>query len=144
LVLLQGLLVLAVFLVYSPSLRNGFVWDDDDYIVNNRHVANGLTIANTVWAVGAVYSANWHPLTWISHMLDCSMYGMKPAGHHLSNIVLHAACTIVLMHVLLSFGLVPFASFAGAALFSEKIIVVHVVCALHFANIRFVCTDAEP
>lgn len=67
-------LVLSTFITYYPSLENGFVWDDEEYILKNPHVISGLTLGNIHWALVSFYSANWHPVTWISHMIDCQVY----------------------------------------------------------------------
>ena len=56
----------------------------------------GLTGEGTAWAITTYYAANWHPLTWLSHMLDCQLYDLKPGGHHLTNVFLHAAAAVVL------------------------------------------------
>jgi len=81
--------------------RNGFVSvDDPQYITQNPRVTAGLTWPGLVWALGAGYASNWHPLTWLSHMLDCDLYGLHPAGHHLTNLLLHTANTLVLFLLL--------------------------------------------
>src|SRR5262249_2268105 len=83
LLLLLGLLT---FLCYLPVVRHDFInIDDRYYILENPHVVTGLTWSNIVWAFSSGYASNWHPLTWISHMLDCQLFGVKPAGHHLVN-----------------------------------------------------------
>ena len=56
----------------------------------------GLTGEGIAWAITAYHAANWHPLTWLSHMLDCQLYGLKPGGHHLTNVLLHAAAAVLL------------------------------------------------
>jgi tetratricopeptide (TPR) repeat protein len=90
--------------LYFPVLGHGFTnYDDPDYILNNPHVNAGLTWSGIVWAFKSGYAANWHPLTWISHMLDCQLFGVNhPAGHHLVNVVLHAA-NAVLLFILLNY-----------------------------------------
>ena len=76
------LLAAAVFLAFSPVLRNQFTgYDDPDYVTNNPHVVSGLSAANIAWAFANSYASNWHPLTWISHSLDCALYGLNPTGH---------------------------------------------------------------
>jgi protein O-mannosyl-transferase len=93
-----ALLLLAVFVVFGQTAANReFInFDDDQYIYNNQHVMAGLTSEGAAWAFTAFYASNWHPLTWLSHMLDCQLYGLKPAGHHLTNVLLHAAAAILL------------------------------------------------
>ncbi len=88
-----GLITLSL---YAPSLRQGFLpYDDQQYVTENLQVQAGLTWRGLVWAFG-YHAGNWHPLTWLSHMLDCQLYGLKPAGHHLTNVLLHVANTILL------------------------------------------------
>jgi tetratricopeptide (TPR) repeat protein len=90
-----------VWLVFGQTLHFGFVnYDDDEYVTENPEVIRGLTFKGIVWAFTHVHSANWHPLTWISHMLDCQFYGLNAGGHHLTNILLHTTATILLFLVL--------------------------------------------
>ncbi len=94
-------LATVTLLVYLPVLRNGFVnYDDPDYILNNPHVKAGLTWSGIAWAFQSTEADNWHPLTWISHMADCQIFGLNPAGHHLVNVLLHAANTLLLFVLL--------------------------------------------
>ena len=89
------------WLVFGQTLRHQFVnYDDGEYVFKNAQVARGLTLEGIVWAFTHVHSSNWHPLTWISHMLDCQFYGLNPGGHHLTNVLLHAAAAILLFLVL--------------------------------------------
>ena len=90
-----------IFLVFGGTLRHGFVnFDDDVYVYDNPPVAGGLTGHGIAWAFTHVHSSNWHPITWISHMLDCQLYGLNPAGHHLTNLLLHGTTTILLFLLL--------------------------------------------
>ena len=91
-----GFLILAVFAVFYQTARHDFVYDDEDYILHNRHVTGGLTSEGIAWAITAYHASNWHPLTWLSHMLDCQLYDLKPRGHHLTNVLLHAATAMLL------------------------------------------------
>ena len=96
-------LVLAAisFAVFGRTLTHEFVdFDDSDYVYDNPVVARGLTRNGIVWAFTHVHSANWHPLTWLSHELDCQIYGLNPAGHHLTNVLLHTATVILLFLIL--------------------------------------------
>jgi tetratricopeptide (TPR) repeat protein len=87
----------AVLLCYSGVLHNGFVgYDDPGYVTDNPHVNTGLSRANFTWALTAVHSNNWHPLTWISHAVDCALFGLNPAGHHLTSLLLHALTCVLL------------------------------------------------
>ena len=98
---LTALICLALALVttalYWPISHHDFVnFDDDDYITNNSHVQAGLTWAGVIWAFQTGAAANWHPLTWLSHMLDCQLYGLYPGGHHSTNLLFHVANTLLL------------------------------------------------
>ncbi len=87
--------------LYLPMLHNGFInYDDPDYITGNTHVKAGLTWSGIAWAFQSGEASNWHPLTWISHMLDCQFFGLNPAGHHLTNLLLHAANAVLLFLLL--------------------------------------------
>ena len=91
------LLAAAVFFAFFPVLHNGFTgYDDSDYVTGNPHVTGGPPAANLAWAFTHSYAGNWHPLTWISHALDCALYGLHPAGHHLTSLLLHVANTLLL------------------------------------------------
>ncbi len=82
--------------VFWPATRNGFVnYDDPTYVLNNPWVRMGPTPASVRWAFQAGTAANWHPVTWISHMIDCRLYGLQPWGHHLTSILLHATNTVL-------------------------------------------------
>ena len=90
-----------VWVVFGQTLHHEFVnYDDDLYVYENPTVARGLTLQGIVWAFTHVHCSNWHPLTWISHMLDCQFYGLSPGGHHLTNVLLHTATAILLFLVL--------------------------------------------
>ncbi len=88
------------FAVFGQTLTHQFVdFDDGEYVSDNPVVAQGLTLKGTVWAFSC-HAANWHPLTWLSHELDCQLYGLHPGGHHLTNVLLHTATVIALFLVL--------------------------------------------
>src|ERR1043166_2403286 len=92
-VLLAGVTLIA----YLPLFKNDFVqYDDREYVLENPHVNNGLSSLAIKWAFQANYSSNWHPLTWISHMLDVQLFGLKPLGHHIVSLLFHAANTLLL------------------------------------------------
>jgi tetratricopeptide (TPR) repeat protein len=96
-----ALLGAAVLAVFWPALRCGFVnYDDPAYVTQNWHVLRGLSWAGARWALTAVASSNWHPLTWLSHMLDCQWYGLQPQGHHLTSLLLHGANSVLLFLLL--------------------------------------------
>lgn len=96
--LLAVLLAAGTAAVYAPAMPNGFVnLDDPDYVTRNPYVLHGLTWTDIKWALGSNYpSSNWHPLTWISHMTDVQLYGLHPAGHHLTNVALHVLAVVLL------------------------------------------------
>jgi protein O-mannosyl-transferase len=82
---------------YWPVLRNGYInYDDPDYVTDNPHVQSGLTVAGIKWAFGTDDASNWHPLTWLSHMLDVSLFGHGPGGPHVVNLLLHTINTLLL------------------------------------------------
>src|SRR5260221_8090822 len=99
--LLYVLLALAAAAVYWPVAKNGFInLDDPDYVTGNPRIQAGLTSESIRWAFTGYHSSNWHPLTWLSHELDCQLYGLKPAGHHLTNLLFHLANTLLLFGLL--------------------------------------------
>jgi len=93
-------LIAANVVIYAAVGRYGLIkYDDARYVADNAIVAAGLTWRGVVWAFTAGYASNWHPLTWLSHMLDVQLYGMHFGGHHLTNVVLHIANTLLLFGV---------------------------------------------
>jgi protein O-mannosyl-transferase len=89
--LMAALLVLVTIGLYWPATRCGFVnYDDNLYITENPHVMAGLNWQGVKWAFFNRVAGNWHPLTVMSHMLDCQLFGLQPWGHHLINVLLHA------------------------------------------------------
>ena len=111
-------LALAVVLVYLPTLGNGFVeWDDAAYVTHNPHVSS-LSWSTVRWAFTSDSNANWHPLTWISHALDRTLYGLDPRGHHLTSVLLHAANSVLLLVLLWRLSARFWPSAAAAALFA--------------------------
>ena len=96
-----GCLLLAVGVVFGQTVRSGFVnFDDGLYVYGNAHVLHGLSPREIVWAFTRLHAGYWIPLTWISFMLDSQLYGPGAGGYHLSNVLLHAATTILLFLVL--------------------------------------------
>src|SRR5262245_2906152 len=86
------ILIVATIAVYWQAGNHDFItYDDHAYIVKNSNVQAGLTRESIVWAFTTGYSGNWHPLTWLSHMLDCHLYGLNPKGHHLTSVFFHIA-----------------------------------------------------
>jgi tetratricopeptide (TPR) repeat protein len=94
-------LAVLTLVTFSPVLQCGFVdFDDPEYVAANPQVQAGLTAQGLAWAWGAEHSANWHPLTWMSLMLDAQLYGLRPWGFHLTNLLLHAVNTLLLFAAL--------------------------------------------
>jgi tetratricopeptide (TPR) repeat protein len=94
-------LALITIVLYWPTTRDGFInFDDNAYITDNSHVSRGLTWPGIVWAFTSGYAANWHPLTWISHMIDCQLFGLHPAGHHFVSALFHTVNTLLLFILL--------------------------------------------
>ncbi len=111
-------LVALTLATYWPLRSCDFIdYDDPDYVTANSHVQAGLTTKGFVWALRSTEFANWHPLTWLSHMLDCELYGLNPIGHHFSNLLLHLANTLLLFGVLNRMTRAPWRSATVAALF---------------------------
>jgi hypothetical protein len=98
----MALLLTAVTLaVFWQVGSNGFLtYDDDGYVTENAVVRAGLTGHGLVWAFSAAHEANWHPLTWLAHMLDCQLFGLDPRGHHLMNLLFHTLNTLLLFFLL--------------------------------------------
>lgn len=113
------LLFLGVMAVFYPSIHNGFVnFDDDVYIYGNVHVQDGLNWDGIKWAFTSWVGGFWHPLTWLTIMSDCRIYGLNPAGHHLTGMLLHAASTALLFLALQSMSGATWRSAFVAALFA--------------------------
>jgi tetratricopeptide (TPR) repeat protein len=92
---------LVTLAAYLPAARNDFIiLDDNDYVTQNPVVQQGLTLAGVKWAATTFHSANWHPLTWFSHMTDCELFGLNAGAHHLVNALFHAANTALLFLLL--------------------------------------------
>jgi len=112
-------LVVATLLVFWPVLNSEFInLDDGVYVTNNPNVQRGLTLENVKWAFTDTSAGFWHPLTWLSHMLDCQLFGLNPGAHHLTNLLFHLANTLLLFWVLKRMTGRPGASTFIAALFA--------------------------
>ena len=112
-------LVAITWLVFGQTLRHDFVnFDDDLYVYNAPAIQAGLTIKGTVLAFTSPHARNWHPLTTISHMLDCQLYGLKAGGHHATNVVLHILAVLLLFRVLRQMTGAVWKSAVIAALFA--------------------------
>jgi hypothetical protein len=132
-VLTALLLVLSTMLVYNPVVHSGFViFDDPDYVTMNPHVLQGLTTANVVGAFTSNIAANWHPLTWLSHMMDIELFKLNPMGHHLTSLFIHLINVVLIFLLLLSLTGHLWRSAVVAALF-----------ALHPLNVESVAWISE-
>ena len=126
-------LILATFITYYPARNHPFTnFDDDTYVTGNSQVQDGLSWATVEWAFTTDYASNWHPLTWLSHALDCDLFGLDPAGPHVINILLHLANVFVLFWLLLRATGMAGRSALAAGLF-----------ALHPINVETVAWVAE-
>ena len=100
--LIYLLLALATFIAFERVRQNDFIsrYDDNEYVLQNPNVKAGITRDSVVWAFTTSRANNWHPLTWLSHMLDCQLFGLSPYWHHLTNLLFHIASTLLLFGVL--------------------------------------------
>ena len=100
--IIAGIIIcLSTLLAYWNIQYNNLIgYDDVKYLIENEYVRTGLSIDSVRWALTATYDANWFPLTWLSHMLDMTLFGNNPLGHHLENLFLHIANALLLMHIL--------------------------------------------
>jgi len=113
------LLLLATLVVYWPAMHCDFVnYDDPLYFTSNTHVQAGLTPANVAWAFTTTHANNWHPVTWLSLMLDAQLFGKDPIGPHVTNLLLHAVNTMLLFLLLHRLTTATWRSALVAALFA--------------------------
>ena len=99
--LIGAFLVIATLIAYWHAKDCAFVsFDDYEYVSQNSHIQSGVTVDAVRWAFTAFHAANWHPLTWISHMIDVDLFGLNPEGHHVMNLLFHIANTLLLFFVL--------------------------------------------
>jgi protein O-mannosyl-transferase len=133
-VVIYALLLVAVTLVfYNPVVRNQFVdFDDLSYIVKNNHVVSGVSWTTVKWSFSTFRDGNWHPLTWLSHALDCHIFHLNPMGHHYTGLMLHTASAVLLFLLLWRATGFVWSSLIVAALF-----------ALHPVNVESVAWAAE-
>jgi hypothetical protein len=113
------LLAALTFAVYRPVLDLGFIsYDDPLFVTKNAAVLNGVTLEGALWAMTATAAGNWFPLTWLSHMLDVSLYGVSAGGHHFTSLLIHIANVLLLFVVLRHVTGRWWRSFLAAALFA--------------------------
>ncbi len=112
-------LVVITLAVYWQVGGHSFIsFDDGLYVYENSRVLRGLTLSNIAWAFTSLEAANWHPLTWLSHMLDVQLYGLNAGGHHISSVVIHAAAAVLLLLLLYRLTGAVWQSALVAALFA--------------------------
>ena len=117
--LISILLIAATAAVYGQVIGFKFVnLDDNPYVLDNPDVLQGLTIRGVLWAFTTFHADFWHPLTWLSHMLDVELFGLWAGGHHLTNLLLHLASTVILFLALAAMTGANGPSAAVAALFA--------------------------
>ncbi|MGA9355257.1 MAG: tetratricopeptide repeat protein [Terriglobales bacterium] len=130
---LAALLAAITIVVYSPILTAPFLnYDDSLHVTDNPHTRAGLTWDTVKWAFRTNETSDWHPVTWLSHALDCQLFGLSPAGPHAVNLLLHAANAVLLFLLLASATGFLWRSLAVAALF-----------ALHPINVESVAWISE-
>jgi tetratricopeptide (TPR) repeat protein len=113
------ILIVAILAVFWQVRNCGFInLDDDVYVTENLHVRSGLTLGGTIWALTTIHAGHWHPLTWLSHMLDFELYRLKPSGHHMTSLLFHIANTLLLFLFLNRATSALWASSFVAALFA--------------------------
>ena len=128
-----GLLAVATLAIYSRVVRNPFIaFDDETYVTRNIHVQSGVSWKTVSWSLTSTQQSNWHPLTWLSHALDCQLYGMNPAGHHFTSLFIHTLNVLLLFLLLLKVTGCRWRSLLVAALF-----------AVHPLNVESVAWVAE-
>ena len=112
-------LVALTIVAFWPMRRNQFIFfDDEDYLVQNAVVKRGLTFDGVVLAFTKSYAANWHPLTWVSHMIDVDLFGLDPRGHHFTSFAIHLSNALLLLFTLRAMTARAGPSFLVAALFA--------------------------
>ena len=115
------MLAVITLALYNPVNRHPFVnYDDDRYVTENPHVRQGLTSETISWALTSTEQANWHPLTWMSHALDVSLFRLNPAGHHFTSVALHIT-NVILLFLLLMWSTNRF----GPSLFVAALFAIH-------------------
>ncbi len=113
------ILALSTLAIYWPVTGHQFIsYDDREYVTDNDHVQAGLTSKSLYWSFTTPHAANWHPLTWLSHILDVHLHGTDAGGHHLTSLLLHVANTVLLLCVLCRMTGARWSSSFVAALFA--------------------------
>ncbi len=118
-------------MVFAQTVRYDFVnYDDPQYIYQNTKITSGISLSNTAWAFTHIHSGNWHPLTTITHMLDCQLYGLKAGWHHFTNVLLHALAIVLLF--------VALRRMTGAVWRSAFVAAVFAVHPLHVESVAWI------
>ena len=126
-------IILIILFTYSDVWKHQFLnYDDTVYVTENNHVQNGLTIEGIRWAFGFVGASSWHPMTWISHMMDCQLFGLAPGAHHMVNVTIHILNALFLFLIIFRI--------TGAR---YKAAVVALLFAVHPLNVESVAWVAE-
>ncbi len=122
------------WLVFGRTLRYDFVnYDDPVYVYDNPQVTGGLTAHGVIWAFTSGPANNWHPLTWLTHMLDYQVYGRNAGGHHFTNVLLHTIAVLLLFLV--------FAQMTGALWRSAFVAALFAIHPLHVESV--LCDDVD-
>ena len=125
------LLTIITIAAYRQLTECDFIsFDDNLYVTENRQVQSGITIEGIVWAFTTFYAGNWHPITWLSHMLDCELYGLNPMGHHWTNLLFHMANTLILFLI--------FQKMTGAIWKSAFVAALFAIHPLHVESVAWV------
>ena len=112
------LLIVLTLAAYAPVFEAQFVnYDDIEYVTGNVHVNSGLSVTNFIWAFSTFHASNWHPLTWLSHQMDCALFGADAAAHHGMNLLWHVAAGLMLFALMLRLTRRVALSFMVAGLF---------------------------
>jgi hypothetical protein len=124
-------LVSVSIISYIPVLSADFIaYDDDVYVTENPRVRQGITPENIRWAFTTGYNANWHPLTWLSHMIDIELFGMRPGGHHCTSLFIHCLNGVLLFLLL--------AQATGARWRSAGVAMLFVLHPLHVESVAWI------
>ena len=124
-------LAVLTWAVFGQTLRYDFVnYDDPHYVYQNARITSGINLTSVVWAFSHVHSENWHPLTTITHMLDCQLYGLKAGWHHFTNVLLHSAAVVLLF--------VALKQMTGAVWRSAFVAAVFAVHPLHVESVAWI------
>ena len=130
--LIYAALALVTAAAFEPVCKNDFIrqYDDATYVTENPNVKGGISLESIRWAFTAMYAANWHPLTWLSHMLDCEIFGLDSSRHHLINLLFHIANVLLLFYV--------FSKMTGAIWRSAFVAAVFAIHPLHVQSVAWV------